>query len=339
MPFITFEGIEGCGKTTQLRWLAERLGGGVAVTREPGGTAIGTAVRQVLLDPKSRGMTPMAELLLYFADRAQNVAEIVRPALAEGRVVLCDRHVESSLAYQGYGRGLSLEAIRELALLATGGLRPDLIVLVDVPVEVGLARVGQRGAQDRLETEVREFHERVRAGYESLLAEEPSRWMRLDGTAPPAAVSEALWSGLVERGLVAGSGAMRLDDVRGHDRVRAILGRAIERDRLPPALLFAGPDGVGKKTLALAVAQAAMCERPAPGASPAASAVPAARWPPRSFPSGWRNGARRPTGTRTRTCGATSASTRTWCSPRAGGSRRRGGPGPSRRSASTRCAT
>jgi dTMP kinase len=112
--------------------------------------------------------------------------------------------VESSLAYQGYGRGLSLEAIRELALLATGGLRPDLIVLVDVPVEVGLARVGQRGAQDRLESEVREFHDRVRAGYESLLAEEPSRWMRLDGTAPPAVVSEALWSGLVERGLVAG---------------------------------------------------------------------------------------------------------------------------------------
>ena len=205
MPFITFEGIEGCGKTTQLRWLAGRLRGVVAVTREPGGTAIGTAVRQILLDPKSRGMTPMAELLLYFADRAQNVAEIVRPALAEGRVVLCDRHVESSLAYQGYGRGLSLEAIRELALLATGGLRPDLIVLVDVPVEVGLARVGQRGAHDRLEAEVREFHDRVRAGYESLLAQEPSRWMRLDGTAPPDVVSDALWSGLAERGLVGGA--------------------------------------------------------------------------------------------------------------------------------------
>jgi dTMP kinase len=202
MPFITFEGIEGCGKTTQMRWLAERLGEAAVVTREPGGTAIGTAVRQVLLDPKSRGMTPMAELLLYFADRAQNVAEVVRPALAEGRVVLCDRHVESSLAYQGYGRRLPLEAIRELACLATGGLRPDLIVLVDVPVEIGLARVGRRGAHDRLEAELREFHDRVRAGYEALLAEEPSRWMRLDGTAHPEAVSSELWSGLVARGLV-----------------------------------------------------------------------------------------------------------------------------------------
>ncbi len=201
MPFITFEGIEGCGKTTQLRRLAGRLGGGVAVTREPGGTAIGSAVREVLLDPASRRMTPMAELLLYFADRAQNVEEIVRPALGEGRVVLCDRHVESSLAYQGYGRGLSLEAIRTLADLATGGLRPDLIVLVDVPVEVGLARVRQRGVHDRLEAEVREFHDRVRAGYEALLAAEPSRWMRLDGTAPPEVVSDALWSGLVTRGL------------------------------------------------------------------------------------------------------------------------------------------
>jgi dTMP kinase len=202
VPFITFEGIEGCGKTTQLRRLAARLGPGCVVTREPGGTAIGGAVRQVLLDPASRGLTPMAELLLYFADRAQNVAEIVRPGLAEGRVVLCDRHVESSLAYQGHGRGLPLDAIRALAALATGGLRPDVIVLVDVPVEVGLARVGQRGAHDRLEAEVREFHERVRAGYESLRAEEPARWLVLDGTASPDAVFDALWKGLAGRGLV-----------------------------------------------------------------------------------------------------------------------------------------
>jgi dTMP kinase len=126
----------------------------------------------------------------------------VRPALAAGRVVLCDRHVESSLAYQGYGRGLSLGAIRELAALATGGLRPDVIVLVDVPVDVGLARVGRRGAHDRLEAEERGFHERVRAGYEALAAEEPARWLRLDGTAGPDSVFEALWAALAARGVL-----------------------------------------------------------------------------------------------------------------------------------------
>ena len=116
--------------------------------------------------------------------------------------MICDRYYDSTTAYQGYGRGLPLGAIRELASLATGGLRPDVIVLVDVPVDVGLARVGRRGAHDRLEAEERDFHERVRAGYEALAGEEPSRWLRLEGAAPPDAVFEALWAGLAARGAV-----------------------------------------------------------------------------------------------------------------------------------------
>jgi dTMP kinase len=202
VAFITFEGIEGSGKSTLLRRVADRLGDRVVVTKEPGGTAIGRALRQVLLDRATEGLTPMAELLLYFADRAQNVAEVVKPALAVGRVVLCDRYVESSLAYQGYGRGLSREAIRTLAELATGGLRPDLIVLLDLPVEEGLSRVGRRGAEDRLESEDRAFHERVRRGYQDLMAEEPYRWLLLDARAEEKAVTRELWNALIERGLV-----------------------------------------------------------------------------------------------------------------------------------------
>jgi dTMP kinase len=202
VPFITFEGVEGCGKSTQLKRLAARLGAGAVLTREPGGTLIGDGVRQVLLDPANRAMAPMTELLLYFADRAQNVAEVIRPALAQGRLVLCDRHVESSLAYQGYGRGLPLAAIRQLAALATDGLRPDLIVLLEVPVVTGLSRVGRRGAHDRLESELVEFHQRVSAGFAALRAGEPDRWLSLDGTRTPDEVERELWAALAARGLV-----------------------------------------------------------------------------------------------------------------------------------------
>ena len=202
MPLVTLEGIEGSGKSTLVGRLARSLGDEAVVTKEPGGTTMGRAVRQVLLDPASKGMTPMAELLLYFADRAQNVAEVVRPGLDAGRLVFCDRYVESSLAYQGYGRGLPKEGILALAELATGGLRPDLIVLIDVPVEVGLQRVARRGAHDRLESEERAFHERVRQGYFELMEKEPARWVRLDGAPEPETVFASLWSELAERGYV-----------------------------------------------------------------------------------------------------------------------------------------
>jgi dTMP kinase len=202
VPFITLEGIEGCGKSTQARLLAEALGPATVLTQEPGGTQIGRAIRALLLDRRHGGMLPMAELLLYYADRAQHVGERLRPALAQGRLVICDRYADSSIAYQGYGRGLPLDMVLAITQAATGGLKPDLTFLLDVPVEVGLSRVRQRGAgRDRLEAEEVAFHERVRDGYLALVEREPERWLRIDALEPPERVAQRLAEAVVSRGL------------------------------------------------------------------------------------------------------------------------------------------
>lgn len=181
--FISLEGGEGAGKTTLLNGLRaaiERHGIDLLQTREPGGTALGEATRTILLDPAMRGMSGEAELLLMFAARAQLVREVIEPALAAGRWVLCDRFVDASYAYQGGGRGQPVQRIAELEAWACAGLRPDLTLLLDLPVAIGRARAAGRGEADRIEAEADAFFERVRASYRQRAAAEPARFAVLD---------------------------------------------------------------------------------------------------------------------------------------------------------------
>ena len=196
--FITFEGIEGCGKTTQVKLLAKELlrqGRHVTLTREPGGCAIADKIRAILLDAGNAAMTPLTELLLYAAARSQHLDDTVRPALAAGEIVLCDRFTDATVAYQGYGRGLDLDLIGRLNALATNGLTPGLTVLMDCPVEVGLGRALSRingtlgPKEERFERESYTFHEAVRAGYLALALGEPDRFTIIDADQPISEIS------------------------------------------------------------------------------------------------------------------------------------------------------
>ncbi len=184
--FIAFEGGEGSGKSTQARRLAQALG--AVLTHEPGGTALGRRIRAVVLDPAAEGIDERTEALLMAADRAQHVADVVRPALARGHDVVSDRFSGSTLAYQGYGRGLTLDDLVWLSRWAARGLEPDVVVLLDVPEDVAAARMG--GNPDRMEAEDREFHARVSEGYRKLAAAQPDRWVVVDGTGTVDEVAE-----------------------------------------------------------------------------------------------------------------------------------------------------
>lgn len=193
--FITFEGPEGCGKTTQLPRLAEFLtaaGHEVVLTREPGGTPIGDQVRRVLLTTENTTMLPRTEILLFQASRAQLVEEVIRPQLARGCVVLCDRFADSTIAYQGYGYNQDLARLRTIVDFAVQGLKPDLTILLDLPVAVGLHRKSGDGKLNRLDAYDLDFHRRVREGYHALAAAEPERWVTLDAAQPLDEVQAAI---------------------------------------------------------------------------------------------------------------------------------------------------
>ncbi|MDD2320602.1 MAG: dTMP kinase [Geobacteraceae bacterium] len=206
--FITFEGIEGCGKSTQAEILSRELRAHtdfqLVATREPGGCPISDKIRAILLDADNRALVPLAELLLYAAARAQHVAEVIRPALEEGKIVICDRFTDATSAYQGYGRSLDLDLIENLSRLATGGLNPDLTILLDCPEEVGIERAMARinatsGArEERFEQESLRFHRAVRQGYLKLAAAHPGRFVVIDGTLgiseAAAAIQNAVFS-------------------------------------------------------------------------------------------------------------------------------------------------
>lgn len=180
--FITFEGIDGCGKTTQVVRILERLralGHDPVHAVEPGGTRIGQTIREILLDSACQDLTARAELLLYFASRAQNVEEIIRPALQEGRIVLCDRFTDSTLAYQGYGRGLGPEVVLTLDRIACQGLKPDLTILLDIEPGMALSRARERGS-NRMDEESAEFYERTRRGFLTIAGDHPERVILLD---------------------------------------------------------------------------------------------------------------------------------------------------------------
>lgn len=210
--FITFEGIEGCGKTTQIELLAsffQKIHRPYLRTREPGGTPLGERIREILLTPHDGPIEPMAEFFLYAADRVQHLQQVILPALRRGEVVLCDRYFDATMAYQGYGRGLDLKWLEEIHRWAMENLTPHRTYLLDLPIEVGLRRalerMGKEGLrEDRFEREDLDFHRRVRQGYLSLARREPHRFVVLDGMRDPISLHQEVLAHLPQ-------------EMRGHD--------------------------------------------------------------------------------------------------------------------------
>jgi dTMP kinase len=199
--FITFEGLDGCGKTTQIRLLAQALrdrGRAVVETAEPGGTDIGRQIRRILLDPANQAIHSRTELLLYFGSRAQNVEEVIRPSLSRGRDVICDRFTDSTVVYQGCGRGLDTQVILDLDRIACDGLAPDVTLLIDIDLATSIRRARRRNeraevSESRIDEESLAFHDRVRRGYLGLANQYPERFRVINGRASIEEVAESVW--------------------------------------------------------------------------------------------------------------------------------------------------
>ncbi|MFO7774104.1 MAG: dTMP kinase [Dehalococcoidia bacterium] len=192
--FITFEGGEGCGKTTQARLLSQKLEQQdipVVLTHEPGGTDLGNEIRKLLKKKRGSPVSPQAELFLFAASRVQLVSELIRPAFEQGKVVICDRFTYSTVVYQGYGRGLDFTTVEIVNNMATQNLKPDLIILLDISPEQGLTR--KRSLRDRFELEDLAFHHRVREGYLKMAAAEPDRWLPIDASLPKGEIAGIIW--------------------------------------------------------------------------------------------------------------------------------------------------
>ena len=194
--YIAFEGLEGCGKSTHVKRLATRLN--AVMTREPGGTAIGSMLRNILIDPANTNLSPRTEALMMAADRAQHISELISPALARGQHVVSDRSVYSSLAYQGYGRQQDLVELKRLNNWAIDGLWPDLVIYIDVPLEILIERLKKREL-DRFEREDSAFFERIDAGFRAMATEDPQRWLIIDGTPPKDELEKIIAAKLLER--------------------------------------------------------------------------------------------------------------------------------------------
>ena len=219
--FITLEGIEGSGKTTQIKNIVEFLenkGYDCVVTREPGGTKIGEKIRSILLDPKNRNMEPACELLLYLSDRVQHIKELINPALSEGKTIICDRFFDATLVYQGYARGLSIDLIIKLHEMIAYGLKPDITILLDLLPEIGLSRAWEQidngsrsGVETRFEKETLLFHEKIRAGYLELARLEPRRFRIIDASKNKDQVKQQIIRELVEWGIGSARALWRIE--------------------------------------------------------------------------------------------------------------------------------